>query len=217
TGEFVLYQTLGAGATAFQDVGLDEGETYSYRLAAFNSSGESTPFAEASVTMPVLPGIPSLSPVTRLTSTSLKLDWTEGGGVETGVKVFRRVGSSGNFTLLTTLPANTLTFTDTGLTQNTSYSYYLVAFNQGGDSEPSQVGSATTPIVPPAPTLTSVNVTSYNSITVNWSYLSPGQADHSGFILQRSTNLNGPYTNVYTASSPTETSRVDTGLVSRRF
>jgi hypothetical protein len=36
-------QILPPGSVFFQDVGLEEGETYGYRLAAFNTIGESAP------------------------------------------------------------------------------------------------------------------------------------------------------------------------------
>ncbi|MFM8393332.1 MAG: fibronectin type III domain-containing protein, partial [Acidobacteriota bacterium] len=225
TGEFALYQVLNAGATAFQDVGLDEGETYSYRLAAYNSSGESTPFAEASVTMPVLPGTPINLAVAKKSATSLELTWNQSvqGGDETGFKIFRKVGS-GSFSLLTTTNANVFTFIDTGLTQNTTYSYYTIAFNQGGDSDPDSTVSQTTPIVPPAPTNTTVTAVSYKEINVIWTYpssdpvtgLTPVQFGLTGFILQRSTSPTGPFTTVTSSLVAADRSYTEDNLISKR-
>ncbi|NDD63326.1 MAG: hypothetical protein EBZ36_05020, partial [Acidobacteria bacterium] len=213
-GEYELYQLLPANAVRFQDTGLDEGLTYAYRLAAFNQVGESAPFVELTQTMPIPPESPVLA-VNRKSSTSLELVWTEGGGVETGFKIFRRTGESGNFSQLAVVNANILTFIDTGLVAGTNYQYYIVAFNLGGESEPSDLAAQTTPTVPPAPTMGALTATSYDQITVNWSYPA-GVTDHNGFIIQRGNTASGPFTQLAEISNTAQTSYQDGGLNSNR-
>ena len=225
TGEFTLYQTLGAGTTSFQDFGLDEGVIYSYRLAAYNSSGESTPYAVATVTMPILPGPPTNLVVAKKNANSLELAWVQAaqGGDETGFRILRKSGS-GSFALLTTTAANVFTYIDTGLAQNTNYVYRVIAFNQGGDSDGYAEGNQTTPIIPPPPTITTVTPISYKQITVNWTYpatdpvtgLTQVQFGLDGFILQRSTSLSGPFTTVSSTIQAADRSFTEDNLISKR-
>ncbi|NBO64447.1 MAG: hypothetical protein EBU88_06310, partial [Acidobacteria bacterium] len=214
SGEYELYQILPPGSVFFQDVGLEEGETYGYRLAAFNTIGESAPFAELTQTMPVVPGSPILV-VNKKSSTSLELVWTEAGGVETGFRIFRRTGTSGNFSQIATVGANVLTFVNTGLTVSTTYQYYVTAFNEGGESDPGTPVSQTTPTIPPAPTLGTLTANSYNVVTINWTYPDSVQ-DLISFLIQRSGSASGPFTQVTELANPAQTSYQDTGLNSNR-
>jgi len=73
-------------------------------------------------------GLP-LAPVNFITSTlsrtSIKLDWTDLTDNEQGFEIWRSVGNNTNYQLIATTGANVQTFTNTGLTQNTTY-YYKV-------------------------------------------------------------------------------------------
>ncbi|MEZ4824938.1 MAG: endonuclease [Bacteroidia bacterium] len=74
-------------------------------------------------------------------ATSLTLSWTDAAG-ETGYEVYRSTDNT-NFSLITTLSANTASYTNTGLTPGTTYYYYLVAFNGTGNSPNSATVSGT--------------------------------------------------------------------------
>ncbi|MEZ4776275.1 MAG: endonuclease [Bacteroidia bacterium] len=73
--------------------------------------------------------------------TSLTLSWTDAAG-ETGYEVYRSTDNV-NFSVFTTLSANTVSYTNTGLTAGTTYYYYLVAYNGTGSSPNSATVSGT--------------------------------------------------------------------------
>lgn len=61
---------------------------------------------------------------------------------ETGFLVQRALSASGPWTTITTRPANSTSYTDTGLTNGTEYFYRVIATNDEGNSAPSNVDSA---------------------------------------------------------------------------
>jgi fibronectin type 3 domain-containing protein len=106
-----------------------------------------------------VPGAPSLTGATAGTA-SVALVWTapasNGGSPITGYKVYRGA-SAGGETLFTTLGVVT-SYTNTGLTNGTTYYYKISALNTVGESVLSNELSATpatSATVPGAPTLTS--------------------------------------------------------------
>jgi glucose/arabinose dehydrogenase len=70
------------------------------------------------------------------------LAWSNVAG-ETGYRVERSVGG-GAFTQVGTTATNVVTFTNTGLTAGTTYTYRVKAYNAAGDSTPSATAQATT-------------------------------------------------------------------------
>lgn len=61
-------------------------------------------------------------------NTSIQLDWLDLNSIESGFEVYRSA-NAGPFTLVTTLPPNTITYTDMGLDATNEYTYYLRAVN----------------------------------------------------------------------------------------
>lgn len=76
--------------------------------------------------------------------TSVRLNWVDNAGNETGYEVYRATAQAGPFALLQTLPANTTTLNNTGLVQNTRYFYRVRAVNGGDASTYSNTVSAVT-------------------------------------------------------------------------
>lgn len=73
---------------------------------------------------------------------AVKLTWTApAAGTPTGYRIYR------NSTLLTTLSG--LTYTDTAVSNGTSYAYYLIAIYSGGQSEPTATLNATPNAIAP--------------------------------------------------------------------
>ncbi|MDZ4182368.1 MAG: C25 family cysteine peptidase, partial [Candidatus Cloacimonadaceae bacterium] len=73
---------------------------------------------------------------------SVKLDWqAPSSGTPTGYKIFK------NSSLLTTVTA--LTYTDTAVSNGTSYAYYLKAVYSGGESDPTATVNATPNAIAP--------------------------------------------------------------------
>lgn len=61
-------------------------------------------------------------------NTSVQLDWLDLNSIESGFEVYR-AANGGDFSLVTTLPPNTITYLDNGLDATNEYTYYLRAIN----------------------------------------------------------------------------------------
>jgi len=89
------------------------------------------------------PAAPSGLAVTAPTSSSLTLSWSDNSTDETGFTVERSTDGI-NFSMLTTLGADTTSYVDTSLSGNTTYWYQVLASSASGNSLPSNVASGTT-------------------------------------------------------------------------
>jgi predicted phage tail protein len=112
-------------------------------VSAVNASGESPDSGQVSAT-PSAPSVPAAP--SGLTATagkrSVTLNWTDNSNNETGFKIERSTDGV-NFTQITTVGANVVTYKNTGLTSGTTYQYRVRATNGSGDSAYSNVASAT--------------------------------------------------------------------------
>lgn len=89
------------------------------------------------------PAAPSALSASTVSSSSISLAWTDNSTTETGFNI-ERSGDGQNFNTLTTVAANTISYTDNGLNGNTLYYYRVLSFNNYGTSTPSATASATT-------------------------------------------------------------------------
>ncbi|MCJ7628002.1 MAG: fibronectin type III domain-containing protein, partial [Longimicrobiales bacterium] len=128
-----VYAEIGTNppnSTSFADAGLLPNTTYFYRVQACNAVGCSAPSNEAnSTTWGVPPGAPAGLNAVATGSTTVELSWTDGSADEIGFRIERKEGVAGAYSGTGTVPANTTTFGDTGLSPNTTYYYRVFAFN----------------------------------------------------------------------------------------
>jgi fibronectin type 3 domain-containing protein len=140
--------TLAKGATSYQDLAVVNGSTYSYALDAFDTNGNTSAPGAVATGAPV-DKTPPAAP-TGLSATAGERTATVNWAANTepdlaGYKVFRNGG------LVGTVPAGTLTFTLGGLTNGTTYTFTLRAFDQNGNTSPLSTGVTATPVdLPPA-------------------------------------------------------------------
>jgi len=151
-------QVATPATTSFNDAGLSDATSYSYRVRAADAAGNLGAYSNtASVTTPdtTPPAAPTSLSATASSQTQINLTWTaatDNVGV-TGYRVERCQGASCNtFTEIAT--PTTASFNDTGLTAGTSYSYRARAADAAVNLGPySNIASATTlPPTPAAPT-----------------------------------------------------------------
>jgi Putative Ig domain/N-acetylmuramoyl-L-alanine amidase/Fibronectin type III domain len=91
------------------------------------------------------PTAPANLAATPLSTTQIKLTWTDNSTNETGFKLERAASSSGPWTLTATLGANITSYTNSGLTASTIYYYRVYAYHTTlGNSAYSNIRSATT-------------------------------------------------------------------------
>lgn len=104
-------------------------------------------YDQTSATTAALPSAPAAP--TGLTgnapsTTSIQLNWTDNSANETGFEIWRSVADNANYRLLTTVSANTATYTDNGLFANVVYYYKVQAKGVGGNSAYSNEINVTT-------------------------------------------------------------------------
>jgi len=143
--DFAQVATVPANFTSYSDTGLASSTSYSYRVRATNGIGDSAYTNVASATTFTPPAPPSNLTASAVSSSQINLAWTDGSTDELGFKIERCTGAScSNFTQVVTVSANVVTYSNTGLSPSTSYSYRVRAYNGVGDSAYTNVASATT-------------------------------------------------------------------------
>jgi surface antigen len=166
-----------------EEVSADKSQ---YRLTDFNQEGDKIyrstwlPFVgndtlglgvypcfyELPLVTSTKPIAPASMSATALSSSSIKLTWSDNSNNETGFYVYR-YGSTG-WSRIATRGANTTSYTNSGLSANTAYYYTVASYNSVGESWYSSYVSAATPAA-----TTTNTVTSYqNNSTVSGSVAS---------------------------------------------
>src|SRR5262249_50683057 len=131
------------------NTGLTNGTMYFFRVAAVNGNGVSDKSNEASAK----PAPPPPPPVpTGLNATpgdkQIVLTWSASAGA-TSYNVYRGTAANGEATTPIMTSITTATFTNTGLTNGTTYFFKVAAVNANGTSDKSNEASA----MPTAPGL----------------------------------------------------------------
>jgi chitodextrinase len=147
-----------SATTSYTDTGLTPSTTYSYKVSAYdaqgNNSAQSSPPAQGTTLGDTqAPGAPSNAAATVQTPRQVKVTWTastDNVGV-TGYKVYRNGSQVGT--------SATTSYTDTGLQQNSTYTYTLSAYdaaanNSAPSSPPVMVTTMTAIDIDEAKTLT---------------------------------------------------------------
>ncbi len=133
SGTETFYANAG-NQLSYSDSSVSVGTTYYYKVSAVNSSGESVLSNESSAAPVAVPGAP-----TGLSSEPADgqaiLNWTapasEGSSPVTNYKIYRGTTPGGE-SLINTI-GNLLTYTDTGLTNGTTYYYKVSAVSAAGE------------------------------------------------------------------------------------
>ena len=191
--------------TTYADSSVTNGTKYYYVVSAYNSYGESANSAEVSAT-PTAPLPPSAPTGLQATAgnTQVILAWTTSPGA-TSYHVKRSTTSGGPYTQVAA--PTTLSDTDAGLTNGTTYYYVVSALNAAGESTNSSQVSAT-PVAPATPPATpaGLQATAGNAqVSLSWT----ASVGATSYHVKRSTTSGGPYTQV---AAPTTTNDADTGL-----
>jgi hypothetical protein len=159
-GESATPIATNVSGTSFTDTGLTNGTTYYYTVAAMNVPGVSPQSAEVSATphavVPSLPtGLVASGDIGQVTL-SWSVPASDGGSSISGYDIYRGTAAGGeSATPIATTDASGTSFTDTGLTNGSTYYYTVAAVNAVGVSQQSAEASAT-PSSTAVPPLTEV-------------------------------------------------------------
>ena len=209
-----LVSNTGSTNTSYSVTELDSGTEYFFRVSARNSSGPSIASGESSTF--TLTDAPSDLLATGSSSSTIELEWIGPGGVVTGYKIEQKIGS-GSFTVLeTNTETSDETYTATGLTAGTEYTYRVSAINSGGTSDTSNESGAITSSAdgaPDAPTDLDAFAVSDSQIDLEWvAPENPGTSDIIGYKIQRESPIGDGFTTIVANSGTTDTTYSDDDL-----
>lgn len=150
---FEFLTNVPANTTTYNDTSVCNGLTYRYRIYAYKTGYWTTDYSNVlNVTLPQPSSTFSIN-VTALSESSVKIDWIDPFNDETGFAIERCEGiNCDNFTQITTVSANAVTYNDNTVIWGKTYRYRVKAFKNSACSwyVYSNIADLTTDIQPPA-------------------------------------------------------------------
>lgn len=146
-----------------------------------------------------------------MSSQQITLTWLDSSGDASTFKIMRAFSNSGPFagsagpgafTLLASVPGNTLSYTDNSLQPSTSYYYEIIASNSAGDSIATsniEVTTTSAPVSVPSPA-SNLLATAAAATIVNLSW-SDNSSNETGFKIERSANGGTTFTQISVATA----------------
>jgi hypothetical protein len=187
---FTQIASLAAAVATYADTGLTANTTYSYRVRTQNASGFSAYSATASTTTSGstsgIPTAPTALTATPASTTSINLAWTNTATNATAVLVQQSTNGT-TFTQIASLAATATTYTATGLTSGTTYSFRVSAQNSAGTSANSNT-VAITAGVPTAPSGGAAGQDETLPSSQIDFYWTDNSTNETGFLIFRSLN-----------------------------
>lgn len=204
TGEFEQITVVSPSAREYTDNSLMANTTYSYRIASFTSTSQSTWSNTASATT-AASDVPAPTNFTAEFDTELRkvvLLWTDNTDQEIGTYIERRVGTTGDFVQIGNTTADVNTFLDSTYTTKTTYYYRARHLTTEGFYTPySNTDDVYIPELPPAKPTTlqifEVQGTA-NQFTLVWN---DNSDDEEGFAIYSKVGSNGSYAFYTTANA----------------
>lgn len=182
---WTLVTTTPSWTTAFRTSGAPGEQQACFRVIAFNSHGDSPPSATACT---ALPTAPSGLRATGVAAPAIDLAWTDNSSVEDGYDVLRSPVEVDYYTyaVIATLPPNSITYHDAGISANTRYWYYVRAKKDGGFTDQSNTASAiAATTLPTAPSTLDAVPAGSSTISMSWS---DNSGNEDGFRIERSVD-----------------------------
>ena len=145
-----------------------------YKAKAFGCNPTSSTFTVISAAGLPRPDSAYNLALSRLSSTSIKLTWANKANPvndETGFEIYRGLSATGPYTMAYLNPANSLTYTDSNITENYNFYYLVRAVNNNGAAPVSNqvtLQPASDNSAPAAPANLKVVLSGQTSLQVMW-------------------------------------------------
>jgi len=153
-GTWQVAGTSGAELPRFWDNGRTSDQRLCYRVLAFNGLGASAPSNTDCATPPAAP---TSLVATTASDVAIDLTWTDNSGIEDGYAVWRLFCEYGYeepycyYITIATLRPDATGYHDAGLNPGEVYTYVVIALKDSGYSDQSNEASASSTVVPTAP------------------------------------------------------------------
>lgn len=206
-GTYKKIGTVSGSETSCIDKKLKMTKKYYYKVEArikgYKATGTSGMSAEVG-------GYPvrktKITSVTVNEQGQLEVKWSKVKGTK-GYRIYRSTQSDGTFTLQKTISDyKTVSYVDTGAQPGVVYYYKVVLINQyGGKTIYGSYSSAVSGILLAAPENVTVTSIAENQLDITWSQVTGA----SGYVVYRSTELNGTYTAIGAIASSDTTAYSD--------
>ncbi|HYL65810.1 MAG TPA: fibronectin type III domain-containing protein [Nitrosopumilaceae archaeon] len=156
---------------------------------------------------------------TATSSSQINLSWTapsnNGGSAITGYEIERSTDGGSTWSAIVSNTGNTaITYSDTGLTHSTTYTYRVSAINQIGTSQPSNTASATTFNTVPSQPIGLTATAQTLQINLRWNAPSDnGGTPITGYKIERSTNNGNTWSTIVSNTGSTGTTYSDKNIL----
>jgi serine protease AprX len=199
----------------FETLGISSAVAGTWKLRVESASGAGSFAADVFGGLGSPPPTPPTAPTglsaSATSSSTIALSWTDASSDEDSFSVERCQGAACTpSTVVQTLPAGSTSWSDTGLSSATSYTYRVRANNSAGSSAPSGSATAVTQspaVTPPSTPVLSAQPFSTTAIDLGWGAV----AGADSYTLQRCQGSTCT-TFATVATFTTQTSYRDTGL-----
>ncbi len=170
----------------YNDIGLSQDTTYYYWVKAYNSYGGSE-FSSVAIdtTWPLIPFTPTGLSAAAAATNRIDLSWNSVLNLVSSYTLFRNIiDNTSTATNIAGVAGNITNYNDIGLNQDTTYYFWVKAYNSYGGSGFSLVSSDKTWLAPPrVSAMISINPFSSTRIDLIWENV----ANETGYTLFSST------------------------------
>jgi len=158
---------------------------------------------------PDKPLAPSNLLASVISSSQINLSWTDNSTNEDGFYIDRKQGT-GAYTQIASVGANVKTYSNTGLSTSTTYTYRVRAYNIAGDAASNEISATTNGVTPPtAPSGLTATAISSSQINLSWT---DNSSNEDGFYIDRKQGT-GTFTQIASVGANVKTYS-NTGLIS---
>jgi beta propeller repeat protein len=201
-------KTVGNTVRTFTNTGLLANTLYTYRICAYNAYG-SSPVVEASATTMIYIAAPTTLKAKAYSSHCIGLSWIDKSTNETGFYLERRIGTTGCWSAISSVPANTIGYINGNVSPGTTYNYRVQAIADDACSAYSNIVSVATPVYIAPPTDLTAAVVSPTQVNLHWTDNANNEA---GYKIERRKSTVTTWTVIKTLGANI-TSFNNTGLI----
>lgn len=159
-------------------------------------------FTTVNSSLPPVPAKPGSFTGTGISSSKVRLNWTDLSSNETGFEIARSLAPQGPYENVARMAANATFYVDSNLKASTRYYYRIRSVSTNGESEAAETNAltssaASTPI-PDAPSHLMAETPTTGAVSLSWN---DNSGNETGFRIYRSTSTNTAYALIATVGA----------------